>query len=373
MMLARGGLVLANISVGLAFLFSSAVPLGSIFTKHVLSGPVVWETTGIARQLPVLMGNYWIPAILIYLLLRYRRFLARFDVSRGPQILVGVGNAVLVLYMLLRLAAATIPGGGASFVVAGIGSLLLALPGYICLLIGVVLLFSKRISTPGDGESTTPAVTLGVIEGLGLVTACFVPLASGVWMYAGASSPFRIARNAEELFDRRCSATGEKIYRRIPSARGLYLEKDEVVGYDGLRDGVYQGVGFGSIGGRLQGIGLIEFYETRRPDNRKTAASDGAYLRFMRKGGPPAVVGELESEYALTWREMATPAEKALKISGSEYVLIERKSGERLASAVYFVSHLHRKICGHTGGNSYSPIEFVQRAILPSTTKSTGR
>jgi len=353
---------LANLAVGLSFLVSMVVPFGSILVDQVLSGPVLWEMRGIARDLPGVLGNYWIPAIAIYLILKYSRFSTSYDISSRAHAFIGAGNAMLVFYLLLRLYASTIPGGGAGFVVAGVGSLILALPGYACLAVGAVLVIATKKANPLPiaASEARSAASIGVAEGICIVAASAVPLASALWLYGGSASPFRLAREAEQLFNARCLRAGETISRRVTS-KGLYIEKDEIFRLDNLRDGVYAGIGFGSLGKSLQEQGVVEFYEIRRHASALQGVTE--YLRFLPSRKDPLVVSERLSEHALLWRQIASPSELALRISGNEYSILDLRSGIRVATAVLFVSSMHRKICGHPGGSSYGVVDFVRRVI----------
>ena len=355
---------LVHCSIGAAFLFACVVPLGSLFVEFVLSGPVLWEARGLARQLPGVRGNYWIPALFFYLVFRYLRIEERWNVPQRARSLIGAGNVMFIVYLIGRLAASAVPGGGAGFVFAAIGSLILAVPGYLCLLAGLVIAIAKRTAVPDRPTGGMRAgLTIGAAEGLGLIVVAAVPVAAALWLYAGADSPFRIAREAGYLFERRCVEAGETIRRRAESVRGLYIEKDDVFALSGLREGVYSSLSFGSMGKALQGGGLIEFYERPRPADARNSTGTGRYLRYARGAKEPLVVAELASDYTLSWRDIASPAERALEISGHEYALVERTTGERFANAVFFISGHHRKVCGHPEGHSYSAFDFVKRAI----------
>jgi len=359
---------LANLAIGLAFVLSLAFSPGTLFVQNFLDGPVHWGMTGIARQLPPLLGNYWIPALAIYLLLRYGRFADRYRIPALAHAFIGAGNAMLFVYLAIRIGASAIPGGGAGFAVAAIGSWLIVIPGYACLLVGLYqgtkskLPASERLAS-GDVRTGH----LGVGEGLGILAAAAVPVAGILWLYSGSDSPYRLARDAERLLDARCKSASEKVLRKLNGVKGIFLERDDGFMFGNLRDGVYDGTSFGSIGNAMLDRGSVDFYEIRRPSGSRTASTDGRYLRFSRNSKSPVAANEVLSEYELQWRDIATAEEKRLGVSGSELAIADRGTGERTAITRFFISSRHRKICGQFTGNSFGVIQFIDRAIGAQT------
>ena len=126
-----------NFAIGWAFLISFAASPGvKILSAFV--DPVVFRTIPPYQGvLSNIFANYWIPALLIYLVLKALRVERFLRSTRGIHTLFGISNAILCVYALLRVFTATVEGGGATFALASM-SFLAIVPALVGLVVATI-------------------------------------------------------------------------------------------------------------------------------------------------------------------------------------------------------------------------------------------
>ena len=284
----------ANLSLAIAFFLSFYLSPGAKALRMVVDLPVLQSIPVYKAHILNAFASYWITALLIYLALRLTRAEAWLKPRPAIHALVGIGNALLIFYLIPRIFASTIQGGGPSFVVA-MFSPYFVIPAKLLFLAGFVWLAARSIAKRKDVIERQRFI---VPEYAVLTLAVGIPTAFASTMYFGEEAPFRIAREAGKLLEVKCKLAGERILR-LPTeeVKGLFLERDSAERYEQIKDGVYQGFGGSILGEPLVNGGLLMFME--KPNDRPRP-EDGGQFRYRRHGfkdwkGQP--VNELESEY----------------------------------------------------------------------------
>lgn len=173
--------------------------------------------------------------------------------------------------------------------------------------------------------------------------ALAIPAAYASTLYIGENATFRIAREANSVFEAKCKEAGERILRRpTQEVKGLFLEQDGGERYERITEGIYHAWGGGILGEPLVNSGLLMFME--KP-NERPRPEDGGEFKYRRhslkdwKGEP---VNELASEYGLYRRDLTSEAERKLGLRGAEVTIRDLRTSEIVAITTYFVSSRQR-------------------------------
>ena len=168
----------------IAWAFLAAAVLSP--SKYVYS--MLFETTVLRGIPPYQTGlfttliNYWIPAILIYLVLLFVRAERFLKPTRGINALFSVSNWVLCIYSLLRVWTSTIEGGGASFALVSMG-VWFTFPALACLCICTVWLVIRSLRLNKDAALLIFTPRELKVQKLLAVAALIPPLALFGWIY----------------------------------------------------------------------------------------------------------------------------------------------------------------------------------------------
>jgi hypothetical protein len=350
----------ANLSLAIAFLLSFYLSPGAKALRILIDLPVLQSIPAYKAHVLNAFASYWVIAILVYLGLRFTR--AELWLRPRPAIhaLIGVGNSLLIIYLIPRIFASSIEGGGPSFVVA-MFSPYFVIPAKFLFLIGFLWLaarsISKRKEVVDRQRFTRPEYAV-------LTLVLGIPAAYASTLYFGQDAPFRMAREAGQVFELKCKLAGERILRKpTEDVKGLFLERDGGDYFQQIKDGVYNGSGSGILGEPLVNSGLLMF--TEKPNDRPRP-EDGGQFKYRRHGfkdwkGQP--VNEFESEYGVYRKELTTEAERRLGLRGAEIAIKDLRTNEVLATTTYFVSSRQRKFCGEASDGNFGVSQFVRRAL----------
>jgi hypothetical protein len=130
------------ISVGLALLITTVFPIGARIlqsTSGGMYGSIFKSFSPALYFLLSYMSNIVPFSIIVWLLLRYFKILERVHYKYRSTTLFAISTALILIYSLVRALAATVPGGGAGFVVASFSPFVL-LPALVLLIIASVRL-----------------------------------------------------------------------------------------------------------------------------------------------------------------------------------------------------------------------------------------
>jgi len=232
-----------NLAVGAAFIFSIILP-GRWLIELMVGGPAFQSTATLQKGLALAVVEYWLPAVLFYVLLRSAKDM-QFRITRGETIVLAAANLTLILYVCARVLASTVEGGGASFVVISI-AMFTAMPALVAL--GVVLfkiaLSLVRRRAAMEAQRRFSRLEIGAVALIGLFPALSV-LAG---LFVGEESPFQVGRAVKERMQQLCSTAGERLEQRPHGVEGVYLSVDGAQYFWNVSNGVYGAYGSSSVG-----------------------------------------------------------------------------------------------------------------------------
>ena len=175
------------------------------------------------------LANYWIPALLIYLLLLAVRAERRLRPTKVLTTLVVVSNWTLCIYAGLRVWTSTIEGGGASFTLASMG-IFVTIPALACLGACTVWLAARSylyreqpLALKDNEDGFTSNVRLAAI-------ALLAPMVFYAGMYQSNADAIGKARAVVSANDARfnelCKEAKIDIRRRVGPAKSPLCQYD---------------------------------------------------------------------------------------------------------------------------------------------------
>ena len=351
---------LANISLGIAFLLGTLFSPAGIVIALMIDTPVLQSMHPFKAHLLTSIFNYWLLGVLVYLLSRSARIEGWIRPTVWSGRMFGIGNALLISYLAMRILASTVEGGGAGFMVASF-SLIFVVPALVLFLSGLIRLIANSYRKRNESPQRLP---FNFRERLILGMALIVPAGYISTLYIGEDAPVRLAKVAGRLMDEKCLIAGEYVATRPKvEIQSLFLEKDGGEYFENIQEGIYQASGGGIIGERLVNSGLFAFFEkpNDRPRREETVAF--AFRRYGFKDWKGEPVNELQSHYGLFRKDLAADTEPRLGIRGAEYTIRDMRTNEVLARTTYFVSSRQRRFCGEVQNGRFDVTQFLTRAL----------
>lgn len=356
-----GRVALANLSLGIAFglaaLFS---PFGRILSLY-LDRPLLQSLGPLKAHLLNVFANYWLLATVIYVVLRVAR-VERFLVpARGPLLMMGLANVLLILYVAARVFASIIEGGGASFVVASF-AIFIVLPSWLLIAGSLIWLLAASARSRNDRP---PWRRFTTAEALVIAAFVLIPAYASWQSLHGKDGPLRLAGEALALFEEKCRGAGERVMRTInEEVRSIYLEPDGAPYYQGIINGVYSAHGGSIVGEPLVNTGWLLFIERKSWQRKPGAETSAPYTRHYLRDASGQRAYELESRFGVFSKELvAADVQKKLGVRGRQIRIVDLKSNEEIASTTFFVSERHRRFCGHAPTGMFNAGLFIQRAL----------
>lgn len=352
---------MANLALALAFVISFLLSPGGRILRMLVDAPVLQSLPPYQGHLLLAFANYWIPAVLIYVMLRMASGNNWLRPRTAIHALLGLGNVLLVFYVAARTFASTIQGGGASFVVMSFAPFVLW-PALSMLAIGLGWLVVRTIRQRKEPfQKTARSFSLG--DGIALVALVGIPCSAvASTLFFAENAPFRLAREAEKTFQNLCGSAGEKILETPQGVESVYLDPNGTEYFQDIVKGVYGGHGSSTLGDTLVFQGqVLYFEETNFRQKNNTAA------RYLKHGlrdwkGEPGE--ELTSNFGVFQKSAVSDAvEKKLGVRGKEVAIRNLRTGQTTATLTYFTSQRHRTICGHSGDGRFDVRDFIQRAL----------
>lgn len=346
-----------NLALALAFAVSVLFNPGDRLLDMAIDTPVLQSLPPYQGHLLLVFANLWIPTVLFYLALRLTQADRLLRPHRTIHVFLGLANLLLLLYGALKILASTVQGGAVSFIVISFAPFIL-LPAWSMLIVGLGWTMVRSIRLRGESVPAR-ARLVGAREGIAVIAALGLPiLGAATTMFLTGNAPFTRALEAKNVFLELCKKSGEKIYERPHDVRSVYLDPDSAVDFQSIVNGVYSGIGGGILGEGLVNGGLILYFE--RKDERPNFA--GQYLKYTLRHWEP--VQELTSDYGVFQKDLVSTDEaKRLQVGGNEITVKNIKTGQVIATLVYFVSHRHRAICGHSADGQFSVGNFIRQSL----------
>lgn len=351
-----------NISLALAFAIASLFSPGVRLLRVLIDGPLLQSIPAYQGQLLMTLASYWVPAVLIYLVLRLAGAERWLQPNKAIHNLLFCGNGLIILYVTARVFASTVEGGGASFLVISFAPFIIW-PA-LALLAGGLGWLAVRSVQQSKVRPISEASALCRHEWVAIVVALGAPATMAAsTLYLIEDAPLRLAREAEILFVEKCRDAGERILSIPRDVDSIYLEPDGGEYFDRIVNGVYAGHGGGILGEPLVNSGMLLFIE--KPNDRQ--GRDGNAAKYRKhalrdwKGEPVEV---LASEHGVFQKALIDDSvEKRLGVRGKQVTVKNLKSEQIIASLTYYTSRRHRKICGHQGDGTFGVSEFVRRSL----------
>jgi hypothetical protein len=353
---------MVNIALAFAFALSSLLSPGRRILQLAIDGPVFQSLPPYQGHLLLAFANYWVPAVLAYLILRFLRAESWLRPRPAIHVLLGLANVLLILYVATRTFASTIQGGGASFVVMSFAPFVI-LPAWIMLGTGLIWLAVRSVR----GRAEQPQIVTrpsGIGTAFGIAAAFGIPAAAVAWtLFLSDSAPFRLAKEAEELFRERCVAAGEKIFETPADVQSVYLDRDGGQYFENIVNGVYGGYGGGILGEPLVNSGFLLYFE-KQNDRQRVDGSTAKYWKHGLKDWKGEPEEELTSEFGVFQKSLVSDdVEKRLGVHGTEVTIKNLRDEHIVASLVFYTSSRHRIICGHTGNGHFGVSDFVRKSL----------
>lgn len=351
-----------NIALAIAFAISFLFSPGGLILRTIIGKPELQSLPVYQGHLLLAFANYWVPAVLIYFLLRLSRAGHFLQPRVTIHILLGLANILLILYVAARVFASTIEGGGASFVVISFSPFVI-FPALALLVVGLGWLAIRSITERKELPQSSPH-TFSIADGIMIVLMLGAPsFVVASTLFLAENAPFRLAREAKVLFDEHCKTAGERIIESPQDVQSIYLDRDGGQYFDNIDNGIYTAHGGGVLGYSFVNSGLILYYEKQndRPRQHEPAVKYRKHVLRDWKGEP---VEELTSDYGVFQTDLVNKdQQKRLQVRGTEVTVKNLKTGQVVATLTYFTSNRHRAICGHSDKRQFSVSDFIRRSL----------
>jgi len=148
-----------NIYIGLILVLGMLLPVGLLInaTFGGMYGPMFRNFNPAVFHLVILSCSYIIAGIIVHITIKKMDLLERLHVYYASTSLFAIGNAIIILFLIIRVFASTIPGGGPAYAVSMYGAYPLAL-AKILLYIAIVRVLVGIEPRPAEKslENTVP-------------------------------------------------------------------------------------------------------------------------------------------------------------------------------------------------------------------------
>lgn len=351
-----------NIALALAFAFSSLLSPGGRILRLAIEEPVLHSLPPYQGHLLLAFANYWVPAVIAYLALRLLRANSWLWPRPAIHVLLGLANALIVFYFAARVFASTVQGGGASFAVMSFAPLVI-FPAWAMLAAGLIWLAFRSIR---NRQKTQPigSRALGIGEGIAIAMALGIPaVAVASTLFLTENAPFRLAKEADKLFNEKCKSAGEVIINHPQNVQSIYLDQDGGQYFDNIVNGVYGSYGSSILGEPLVNSGLLLYFE-KKNDRQQIDGGIAKYHKHGLKDWKGEPVEELTSEYGVFQKSLVSDSdEKRLGVRGMEITIKNMKTEQTVATLTFFTSSRHRKICGQSSDGRFGVSDFIRKSL----------
>jgi len=353
---------MVNIALAFAFAISSLLSPGRRILQLAVDGPVFQSLPPYQGHLLLGFANYWVPAVLAYLILRFIRAESWLRPRPAIHVLLGLANGLLILYVASRTFASTVQGGGASFVVMSFAPFVI-FPAWTMLGTGIVWLAVRSVRGRKE-QPRNVSRPFGIGAAFGIVAALGIPAAAVAWtLFISERAPFRLAKEAEALFRERCVAAGEKVVETPENIQSVYLDRDGGQYFENIVNGVYGGYGGSILGEPLVNSGFLLYFE-KQNDRQRVDGSTAKYRKHELKDWKGEPEDELTSEFGVFQKSLVSDDdEKRLGVHGTEVTIKNLRNEHVVASLVFYTSSRHRTICGYTGDGHFGVSDFVRKSL----------
>lgn len=354
---------MGNISLALAFLISQLFSLGSYIMKLAIGLPLLHGLSSYQQYIAKIFSDYWIPTILIWLLLRSTRFGSWLKPNTAIHVIIWIANLSLLSLVALRIQALTSSSSSDGLAIL---STLIAIPAYLLMLIGLFWLLIRSVreeKTDVSGFYPAQQKPIKPMERIVVIAVFSIPIISGLPFFAGENAPYHLANAAGKLFQEHCTVAREQIIKIPDKVQSLYLDPDGGENFDHIKRDIYSSSGNGVIGLSLINGGHLLFYETRNSLPYSSDGSSQKYRKFLLGDFRGKPVDEITSKYGVFTTELTSESEKRFGYRGHEVKIVNLRTKEMLSNTIYYVSRSERKFCGNAPGGNYYVVTFITNAL----------
>lgn len=353
---------MANIALALAFALSSLLSPGGRILRWAVEEPVLHSLPPYQGHLLLAFANYWVPAVFAYLALRLLRADSWLRPRPAIHVLLGLANGLIVFYVVARIFASTVQGGGGSFVVMSFAPIVI-FPAWAMLAAGLIWLVFRSIRNRQEIQQLG-AGTLGIREGVAIAMALGIPaVAVASTLFLVENAPFRLAKEAETFFNEKCKSAGEVIINTPQNVQSVYIDQDGEQYFQKIVNGVYGSYGSSILGEPLVNSGWLLYFE-KKNDRQQIDGGVAKYRKHALKDWKGEPVEELTSEYGVFQKSLVSNIdEKRLGVRGMEVTIRNLKTEQTVATLTYFTSSRQRTICGQPSDGNFSVSNFIRKSL----------
>lgn len=363
---------LVNISFGLSYISATFLPFRKLFLvllNHFFAISYLNFSQSISVQV---LFSYLVPTIFIFLFFRLTKLGNKLRTSNISIWLIGIANVIAIAFVAIKVFAATVEGGGASFVVATF-SYIVIIPVYIMYLIGFLKIRFDRDSSE-DTQST---------DRLHFKDTAFLILTAIVSIGLFASLPLEKMYALRSTYSDLCKKGHTKIFYKVPPAKSVSILKDRF-----SVSSTTQRTDWESLSLFLLNQSLLEFIErpaTTSSLNEDDPVNSGLYEKVSVVGakilqsqrGEPSTIFQydaapnLTSEYTVNPIEIKIPRGEELKLGGSKIEIHRRSDNLLIAETEYYWSLKDRAVCPAKTRNGMFAYGFITKSLNVVNPKTT--
>ncbi|MBA3023557.1 MAG: hypothetical protein FP821_06615 [Sideroxydans sp.] len=312
-----------NVALALAFVIANFAAPGGRLVSFVFQQEALHTLPPYQQVLSFVFANYWLPALLIYLLMTTVQANRYVLPSRVVHIVLGIANSVLVLYFISRVFTSTVQGGGVTFALDSVAAYPAkvsqwALTGGLTWL--VVTSIWRSIKAPGiPAKDLRPLLRTGSF----VVALVFLlpPLCFFGWVYVTKSTVIHtaaIARQTREArFEDLCRNVHIDIRRTVTDVKSVFFSSLSELTIP-LRKKIDYVEGKNIYGNIVRDI-----------QRKKPLASPppGEYAEFSRE-----VVPEATADYEISIQSLTDAGDRDLGLGVGQFTVTDRRTNEVLAT-----------------------------------------
>lgn len=310
-----------NISLALAFLMSFHFSLGGEIISLIIPSDALRLLPPYQQHIATNFANYWLPVLILYIFLRSVNAHKYLRPTTGIQFLLGSANAVLITYLILRIFASNIPGGGASFALVSFSAYIL-IPCKIALYAGTAWLIAhafwlnyKKIPASESEYQPLFKTTSGIIA----VAMLLPPMGYFTWFYSTNYKQINTVKvklkEANSRFDELCDSAVIEIKGRVKKPDGVFFN--------------------GSNQFYMRMLNELDFVEVDFRNNsiQRITKKDNkpAFVNFKIQDVNREQIFKPSARYEVMSKWPQNPADRKLGIISKETIILDRTNNQILA------------------------------------------
>jgi hypothetical protein len=218
-----------NIALAWSFLISFHFSAGGKAISTLVPPDALRLLPAYQQHIATSFANYWLPAILIYIIFRAVNAQKYLRPSTGVHFLLGSANVLLVIYVCMRMIAATIPGGGVSYSLMSLSAYVL-IPCKFALYGGTLWLIVRSVRFNYNSVSSPELLNQPLYKstsGIVALVMLFPPIGYFSWIYTSKFDQINIAQkkrnSTSSRFKELCDSSEIEIKGRVKKPDGIYF------------------------------------------------------------------------------------------------------------------------------------------------------